>query len=158
MSTEGIGTFPQTFAGGASRTTSRPPAQSPARVAIERLLRRATPEHPLTPDALAQLTGFGLAEVRTVINTMHGRCLIDNVSEQKIGRPAYAWASRPAPAPASERGWLTRPPYDGADLLRAPARSGSLDAFTLPSLQGGRSVERARPLSIATHVEEARRR
>lgn len=159
MSTDGIGDFPRTFANGLKRSsTLSTPVRSPARVAIERLLRRATPDSPLTPEDLARLTGFDLIEVRSVINTMHGRMLIDNVSEQKISRPAYAWASRPAPVPVAEPGWRARGFYDGAELRRPPARPGAMVAYTLPSLQAGEVVERVRPLSIATQVEEARRR
>jgi DNA-binding MarR family transcriptional regulator len=42
-----------------------------------------------------------------------------------------------------------RSTWDGS-CLSAPTRPGAMDAFTLPSLQGGELVARARPVSLAS--------
>ena len=58
---------------------------------------------------------------------------------------------------AQSRQPVTAGPYGGAELRPFTARPGAMQAFTLPSLQGGQRVERRIPMLMGSSVPEARR-
>ncbi|MDQ1260604.1 MAG: hypothetical protein QG643_2430 [Pseudomonadota bacterium] len=132
---------------------SRP--KGPGRLQVEEVLRE-NGHTAFTPDAVAARTGLPLPEVRQHLSNATNRGTIHRPPGPGPGAQ-YQWGPPPV-AIARDRRHTTAPGgYQGGDLRPFVARPGAMDAFTLPSLQGGRRVERVAPRSISTSVRELRK-
>jgi hypothetical protein len=128
--------------------------KSPERLAVEAAMQTTTPEFPLTPLEIAELTNLHVTVVRAQLANLRS---LDKVYSTQPGKlnGGYVWGCKPAepkenvPTPRVRIGDGI---YDGAELRRIPVRPGAMDAYSLPSLQSERSVERRRPMLMGSSV------
>jgi hypothetical protein len=130
---------------------TRPSRIGAGRQKVEEAVATGSLTNPLSADEVAARTGLPMTQVRVHISNM---CAQGAAHNTQPGTRAARYAPGPVP-----RGTATPIPseprntrdYEGRELQPYTGRPGAMDAFTLPSLQNGRRVERKAPAIIAAN-------
>ena len=121
--------------------------KSPERLAVERTIQQS--REPITASDITAKTGLHEDTVRSHLNNCINNGLVRNTCPGQ--KPAtYVWGlgSRPIGNIPEPRTCLTMGQY--TPPKGAPMRAGANDAYTIPSLVSGQSVERRRPILMAS--------
>lgn len=140
-------------------------AKSRDRMAVEQVLRAATPQHPVSIALVAVRCALGVPEARYHVHNTVGTGSAHNTNIGKV--PAlYAWGPGPIPVtavaptqsvpPAAHSSHADPRDYDGAELRPFTGRPGAMTAFALPSLIDGERVPRRAPMLIGGNAKERR--
>jgi hypothetical protein len=123
--------------------------RSANRLAVETVLRAAREALPITTIALR--ADVRPDRARKIVSHFVNSNDAHSVSAPGQRHLLYAWGQPRIETrqPAEPRlSYLERGNYTGAELLPYTGRPGAMDAFTLPSIQGGRAVERKRHVIV----------
>lgn len=127
--------------------------KSAARRIVEQVLRNAI--ELLTPAEVAARSGLDIRETRRLLCNICKAGNAHNTSPALRHSATYKWG--PAPVITTPRanplGPQRRGTYDGRELQPFTSRPGAMDAFALPSLQGGERTAR-RPPALITSTPE----
>lgn len=129
-------------------------AMSSTRAAIEAVLARATVDAPMDVEQIAQRAGVTKEAARTVLNNLTTAKLVHNTAPG-TRHAKYAPGPRLVAAFAVKANDCPRQDpntYTGAELRAYCVRPGAMDAFKLPSLQGGTRVEHRPPAPMSSSV------
>lgn len=129
------------------------PRASRERLAVEAALAMASPAAPMSMRDIAQRAGLAISTVQPIVGSLVYHNMAHPVNPGKKPRK-YAPGSGVAQEVASRPTWMGVDDYDGAELRPNCVRAGAMRAFTLPSLSGGRLIERRVPTSLASRIPD----
>ncbi len=122
------------------------------RLKVERTMAAAPVGHPLTAQQISERCGVSLHLARHYIGRLIEAGLVRNVGSRATS--AYVWRGN---EPQEQRPAINTPreaPAPGYTGEKATHyRPAGDTAFTLPSVENGKHVERKRPLIVAARVE-----
>lgn len=138
-----------------SETRGRP--RGGARLAVEAVLRTA--DSALSAEEIAGRSGLDLHEARKQIANICKMGHAHNTNPGHRAQARYLRGTLPPPTRAQAAvsvSRVTADHYDGRELRPYEGRPGAMDAFALPSLQGGELVPRRAPRLIGGKPEVRR--
>jgi hypothetical protein len=135
-------------------TEARRVPKSTARKTVETVLRRFTPESPVTAVQLAVRCDLAPEVVRNCITAIVNMGLAHNTCPGE--RPGlYAWGPPVIPKTPPPR-FVPEGDYAGEELRPFTGRHGADHAYQLPSIHNGATVPRTRPMLMGASMERSR--